>query len=271
MNNAPRKICTYCGNYLAPDQAVCPNCGEVSTKAIPFSDTTQAPYTVSRPPYTTTQAHTTVIPSYTRTQAGLNRQRQPFDTVQDPVTAMKYPKNNTPFTGPSQPTFSYPNPSYTASSYSSPYMGSNASVGAKPQSDNTAKIIIGCVTAFIVLIIIIVAFSDIFDSLKGPNLSTIYTEHCEPEWADLEDGGDCLKIDSNPNDTYDSPFVYIDAYDAVEKINEDLGIPSYVWKDMERTRGVDGRQSERFEDLGITVSWSYHPNTGFEVTYRKIK
>lgn len=274
MNNPARKICSFCGNYLSPDQSVCPNCGETALKAISLSDKTQSPYTTTQTPYTqapytqtpytqtpytqmpdprTQTQYTTTIPSYAKTQTVLTRPRRPFDTVEDPVTVNQFQKTTSLFSG---------------SSYSSPPHFGSASNRANPNND-TIKIVIYSVAALIVLIIFIVTFSGIAKSLKGPDLSAIYTEYCDPDWADLKSDGDCIEIDTNPNNIND--FMYTDAYYAVEKINKELGLPDYVWDDMEKTRGLDGKQTERFEDIGVTVSWRYHPDTGLEVTYRKIK
>ena len=40
---------------------------------------------------------------------------------------------------------------------------------------------------------------------------------------------------------------------------------------MGKTTALMGRQSETFSDVGLTVSWSYHPDNGLCVTYKVIR
>lgn len=157
-----------------------------------------------------------------------------------------------------------------------PQMAPNA---AKPKS-KAVPIIIACVAGVIALIIAIVIGAAIAGSSdssheekkkdRGPNFTAIYTEYCDSKWAELGSDGSYLSIDSNPYDFDDEGMYYLDAFYAVEKVNQELGLPDYVWKEMGETSGLDGRLTETFEDIGITVTWKYHPDNGFEVTYRKI-
>ena len=40
---------------------------------------------------------------------------------------------------------------------------------------------------------------------------------------------------------------------------------------MGETSSADGKQVRTYEDLGLEVSWRYHPDRGLEVTYSKLK
>lgn len=53
---------------------------------------------------------------------------------------------------------------------------------------------------------------------------------------------------------------------AIISVNTALGLPDYVLDDMSSTTAMMGRQTAAFDD--VTVSWSYHPDRGLEVTYK---
>ena len=102
----------------------------------------------------------------------------------------------------------------------------------------------------------------------GPDFKSIYSEYCDSTWATLGYDGSYLSIDTNPYDI-DDYFDY-DAYAAIYIINGLLGLPDSLLEDMGHTTALMGRQSETFDSLGITVSWSYHPDNGLQVTYKAI-
>ena len=54
--------------------------------------------------------------------------------------------------------------------------------------------------------------------------------------------------------------------DSIEKLNKALGLPDWLYEEMLRTRALDGRQKEDFDNIAVT--WSYHPDQGMEVIYR---
>lgn len=53
----------------------------------------------------------------------------------------------------------------------------------------------------------------------------------------------------------------------VREANESLGLPDWLYEEIVSTRAIDGRQKETFDK--VTVTWSYHPDHGLEVIYRK--
>ena len=53
-------------------------------------------------------------------------------------------------------------------------------------------------------------------------------------------------------------------------MNKNLGLPDSLWNDMIHTNAIMEKQTETFEDIGIKVSWTYHPDYGLEVTYKLI-
>lgn len=103
---------------------------------------------------------------------------------------------------------------------------------------------------------------------SGPDFKSIYKKYCNSIWASCGSDGSYLNIDTNPYDWDDNGLAYPDAYTALIAINDVLGLPSSLLNDMGETTGADGKQSETFEEQGVTVSWKYHPDRGLEVTYK---
>lgn len=104
---------------------------------------------------------------------------------------------------------------------------------------------------------------------KGPDFKALYEAHCEMAWAEVGEDGSYLRIDTNPYDEEDNGLAYVGAYRAIQAVNGELKLPDYILTDMGNTTGADGKQSEAFAELGVTVSWSYHPDKGLEVTYKR--
>lgn len=99
--------------------------------------------------------------------------------------------------------------------------------------------------------------------IAANKLKEAYDTHCESGWAEIAKDGSYLSIDTNPLNLEDE--LKVDAYYALEDINDDLGFPASLYKKMGETRSVDGRLSETAGDY--TVSWTYHPDNGLEVLY----
>ena len=105
---------------------------------------------------------------------------------------------------------------------------------------------------------------------KAPDLKAIYEKFCSGKsWADVASDGSYLNIDDNP---YNIDDYYISAADsAIQLINNEIGLPSSLYNDMLQTTWSMGKQQETFENIGIKVSWTYHPDKGLEVTYKLIE
>ena len=97
----------------------------------------------------------------------------------------------------------------------------------------------------------------------GPDLEALYNEYCESSFAKVASDGSYLYVDTNPSDE-DDKLDYA-AYLAIKELNEALGLPESVNNKMDKTRSMDGIQTESGD--GFEVSWTYHPNKGMEVTY----
>ena len=132
-------------------------------------------------------------------------------------------------------------------------------------------LVVGTIIAAITGTLGLVGLGVLFSGDTGPDLEEIYNDHCQAVWADIASDGTYLIIDTNPYDWEDDGAAYMDAYYAIETINQELGLPSYLFEDMGTTTSLDGKQTETFEDQGIIVSWRYHPDRGLEVTYKKIR
>ena len=130
---------------------------------------------------------------------------------------------------------------------------------------------------FSALLVGILAFSNSSSPSGISNISTstesklrnAYNTHCSSTWATIGSDGSYLEIDTNPNNKDD--YVNTEAYRAIEKVNDALGLPSYLFSEMGKTTALMGRQSETFDSLDLSVSWSYHPDNGLVVTYKVTK
>lgn len=98
---------------------------------------------------------------------------------------------------------------------------------------------------------------------SGKNFKNMYKEYASESWCTIAEDGSYMEIDTNPldiNDDFNS-----DAYNAIKKVNKDLGFSAAVENQMANTRSLDGRQTA--ESKKATVSWTFHPNSGLEVIY----
>lgn len=103
---------------------------------------------------------------------------------------------------------------------------------------------------------------------SGPDFKSIYDKYCQSSWASVGSDGSYLSIDTNPYDTDD--HTDYDALSAIFDVNSALGLPESLEEDMLKTTAMMGRQSETYNAQGVSVSWSYHPDKGMEITYKSI-
>ena len=99
---------------------------------------------------------------------------------------------------------------------------------------------------------------------EGPDFKAIYNTYCSSTYATVGSDGSYLSIDTNPYDLDD--YTVSGSLQAIIDVNSALGLPDYVLNDMGSTTALMGRQTATFDD--VTVSWSYHPDSGLEVTYK---
>lgn len=105
---------------------------------------------------------------------------------------------------------------------------------------------------------------------NGPDFDKIYNNldsDIRYGW-ELGSDGSYLRADSNVYDLDD--YSNWDIMESIEQTNKDLDLPDSLYNDMLQTTWSMGKQTETFEKQGVTVSWTYHPDKGLEVTYKKI-
>ena len=102
----------------------------------------------------------------------------------------------------------------------------------------------------------------------GPDFKSLYSKFCKATWSSIGADGSYLSVDTNPFDIDDYGLAYPEAYEAIQKINVALGLPSSLAYDMGHTTANQGKQSETFNNVGVTVMWTYHPDKGLEVVYK---
>lgn len=103
--------------------------------------------------------------------------------------------------------------------------------------------------------------------IDGPDFKTIYAKYCSSTWASVGSDGSYLSIDTNPYNLDGKGIAYMESYYAIKNVNEELCLPESLLEEMISTTSLMGRQTEEYED--VTVSWSYHPDNGLEITYKK--
>ena len=104
------------------------------------------------------------------------------------------------------------------------------------------------------------------------NLSGVCEKYCDKDalWVEVGEDDSYIFFDSNPLDIEDFT-IYLSVVDnAIKNINKELGIPGYIYELLSNTTYAQGVQIFRFEDLGIELRWSYHPDKGIEMFYLKI-
>lgn len=116
------------------------------------------------------------------------------------------------------------------------------------------------ILAFVALAIVVALLP------PGHDLQPMYDKYCSEEFATISEGGSQLMIDTNPED--EANFYNQDAFEAIEKVNKEIGLSAEVATEMKGTSGGEGTQRVAVHD--VEVMWSYHPDRGLEVVYTVI-
>lgn len=101
------------------------------------------------------------------------------------------------------------------------------------------------------------------------------SEFKDTEFAKLQDDGKSLSIGAPSNDEEgDLGELTGDLYSAVTATLasctlDELDGPDSVRSKMESTTALMGRQTDEFGDF--EVSWSYHPDNGFDATFEQVE
>lgn len=126
-------------------------------------------------------------------------------------------------------------------------------------------IIIGVIIAIIVGVTLML-------KNKGINLKKAYNKVLDENSAyskfiNIASDNSYIEIDTNPNDIDD--YYSAEAWNLVKAMNKELGFPESLENKMAHTRSLDGKQSDKINDIEVT--WTYHPNDGLEIQYTKSK
>lgn len=103
---------------------------------------------------------------------------------------------------------------------------------------------------------------------KAPDLKALYNGLSDKYGWTLGSDGSYLSADTNIYDLDDYSNTSI-LY-SIRDMNKSLGLPDSLWNDMLQTTWSMGKQQETFENIGIKVTWTYHPDKGLEVIYKLI-
>ncbi len=250
-------FCKKCGEKLAVGAKFCPMCGEPHSAASPTSPALpkeSATRAVGVPPLT-------AAPTQSVAAAQKSPSTQPTTSIEAQQPPARTPCRNCGVSLPITMAFC-------------PKCGKKQKYAAatpvsKKRLPKKWLILIFAAVFITVSSLTSVLVSALVNNNKKPALDEIYLTHCSSRWATLGKNGEYLEIDTNPHDREE--YMDFDAYDAIETVNNALGLPGYLFNDMGKTTALMGRQTETFEDAHISVSWNYHPDNGLEVTYKVIK
>lgn len=143
----------------------------------------------------------------------------------------------------------------------------------KPKANT--KLVLTIVLAVIVVVFVVVGIV-LFLMQPKMKFNKVKNE-CSNMSSFSSSGSDYFELDTYPEaiDDYDfSPAaraVLLEAQqerviNAIKYANNELGFGDSVYRDMLKTTALMGRQTA--ENSHYSVSWTYHPNNGLEVTYR---
>ena len=121
----------------------------------------------------------------------------------------------------------------------------------------------------VILLVLLLVFS-VAGCKSGPDFQSLYNEidlDAKYGWSVGSDGS-YLSADTNVYNIDD--YEDIDIWYSIKDMNRKLGLPDSFDNDLNNTAWSMGRQNQTFESKGITVTWTYHPNKGLEITYKLI-
>jgi|GEM_PF-3750794 len=109
-------------------------------------------------------------------------------------------------------------------------------------------------------IIVIVLSSLLSNSVSDyKKFSSAYASCGNPNGVTIGDSAKTLTINTKGNeDLYGAS--YLDASCVLDEI----GVPQYIRDEIAATNALMGRQTANFD--GVTISWSYHPDNGADIT-----
>ena len=157
----------------------------------------------------------------------------------------------------------------------------NDKVNKKEDTDKMFYSIIMGVIVIVAIIAIIIAIILVSDNTvknsnktKEVNLREVYSEVLlenreYSKFINIASDNSYIEIDTKPNNIDGDDYYFEDAWKLVKAINKKLGFNESLENKMEHTRSLDGKQSEKSNNIEVT--WTYHPNNGLEIQYTKSK
>jgi len=119
---------------------------------------------------------------------------------------------------------------------------------------------VGVIVAVTIIFILII----VFGGGKKVDLQEVYDAiGCSSLYCEVASDGSYLEIDTNPYNIDD--FSSSTAIKYVEQANIELGFSEALYTRMGKTRALDGTLTD--ENDKVKVSWTYHPDNGFNVVY----
>lgn len=121
--------------------------------------------------------------------------------------------------------------------------------------------IVGGLFALILIFAVIGAFST-------PKFDNMFSEYKYEDWCYISSDGTYMTLDTNPfdhDDNYYDDTLDWDCWEAIQEVNSELGFYYGIDDDMMETTYIDGTQWAYAD--GYSACWTYHPDTGLEVTY----
>lgn len=103
---------------------------------------------------------------------------------------------------------------------------------------------------------------------KGPDFKKLYDGLTSTNGWTLGSDYSYLSADTNIYNSDD--YTNFSTLYAIKDMNTKMGLPDSLYNDMIQTTWSMGKQSETYENIGVTVTWTYHPDKGLEVTYKLI-
>ena len=142
------------------------------------------------------------------------------------------------------------------------------------------KKIVSVIMTTVVLMVILCSCKNTVDVLTNQyvDFNKVYTE-CELDssYATVASDGSYLKIEAEkPDDDlkYSDSSKYIEkakilvnALSVYEDINRNLGLPESLDEKIGHTSGLDGKQTEEYDNVKVT--WSYNANSGLMILYER--
>ena len=147
----------------------------------------------------------------------------------------------------------------------------NQTGSSNPSSKTESKRTAIVVVVVLVFVGILVFFLTRGCGSNGADLTKVYDEYCGGSgsiWAELSDNGKTLSVDIEEDDMTKIDAMLMESrWKNIKSINSALNLPESLNQKLNKTRAIDGRQTETYDN--IEVSWSYHPNQGLEIIYTK--